>query len=330
MKRVLPLLCAALLLAAPKAAFAFEVLSAFQETWAGLIDITRAYQQSFSAEISSAVRAMATEGLGGNAAWHMAWVSFLYGVFHAVGPGHGKAIISSYSLTHHVSVRKTASLAMISSCVQGLTAIVIVGGAWLILEGGVRSFSLSVEDALEPVSYGAFIAVGVFLMFRGFRNSEGHHHCCGHDHGHSHDHAHSGCDHNHGHQDEHAHHEHHDHSRQSKHEIRKRDFWLLISSVGIRPCTGALLVLILSFLLGEWWGGLMAVLAMSLGTGLTVSAIALTAKGIRVPLLWLVEDIGGNRLWVGRVIPVLGGGVIALFGGALLYDYWITPAHPFV
>ena len=216
-------------------------------------------------------------------------------------------------MTTDTKVLPSIALAMASSFMQGLTAILIVGIAYFVIESGVRSASLAAEDVMEPLSYGAVFIVGLVLLWRGLRIPV-HREC---------DHAESAPTHNccsHGHTP----------TPNQVSQIKQwRDLIGIVLAVGIRPCTGALLVLILAFVLGHWAGGLAAVIAMSFGTGITVSLLAVVARGARYPLIKALDEMGIHVGIVGRVISVAGGGLIALVGGILLFETLSTPSHPF-
>ena len=274
-------------------------------------------------------------------------LGFAYGVFHAIGPGHGKAIISAYAVTHETHLRRTAAIAFASALVQGVTAIVAVVGIALLVEGSMRRAALSADDFLEPVSYAAVLLVGMYLFVRGarqffklFRRPAGgtpghghdhddHHHDHRHDHGHDHSHSHGhGHDHSHDHGDECCGHSH----GPSVEQVAKADSFLRAAmvalSVGIRPCSGAILVLVLTYSTGMLLSGVAAVLAMSVGTGLTVAALAMTAHGMKFPLARLAESGGIPLAPLGAGLALLGGGLVAAIGAGLLHGSLNTVAHP--
>jgi len=262
-------------------------------------------------------------------------LGFLYGVFHAVGPGHGKAIITAYAVTHESQLRRTAVLAFASAMVQGVTAILAVGGIALLVEGSMRRAALSVDNYLEPASYAAVALVGLYLALLGIRRfyrlyaarlrnraAHGHHHDHTHSHDHVHDHAHGAdadacCGHSHG--------------PSAEDVARATNPWraaMVALSVGIRPCSGAVLVLVLTYSVGLFASGVAAVVAMSVGTGATVAAIALTAQSAKWPLARLTEKAGLPVAPISAGTALLGGGVIFALGGGLLYGALSAPAHP--
>ncbi len=280
--------------------------------WGGFLAEIRVQQRSFSALLGDGVRALGDD-ISFDSVLYLIWICFLYGIFHAVGPGHGKAVIAAYTLTTDTKVLPSIALAMAASFMQGLTAILIVGISYFVIESGVRSASFAAEDVMEPLSYGTVLVVGCVLLWRGIRHP-----------------VHGECDH-----DGLAHggnccsHAHMPSADQISRIKQWRDLITIVLAVGLRPCTGALLVLILAFVLGHWGGGLAAVLAMSFGTGITVSLLAVVARGARYPLIKALDEMGIHVGIVGRFVSVAGGVVIILIGGTLLFETLTTPSHPF-
>lgn len=262
----------------------------------------------------------------------LAALSFLYGILHAIGPGHGKAIISSYVVANEETMRRGVLISFIAAGLQALTAVALVG----VLLIGVNATGLQVNawsNYLESVSYALIAAVGLYLLTiqlarlwrerRGAPASQA-------DGGHSHDHDH---DHHHGHSHHHAHApgEACDHivdARKLAGPFSWRKVMAVVFSVGIRPCTGAILVLVFALTQGVFWAGVAATFAMALGTAITVAALATLALGSRE----LVLKLGGaNAAWANAVwtICAIGGaGVIFLFG-LFLFIGSLGPARPF-
>src|SRR5262252_2856973 len=164
--------------------------------------------------LSSLIRAAKVDG---SAAYTLMGISFLYGVFHAAGPGHGKAVISSYLVANDETWRRGIVLSFASAVLQALTAIVIVGVAAVMLGATAKAMGKTVQ-IIEIVSYGLIVLIGLRLLWvkgRAFlhllrgEKSHGHdhHHAHGHHdgHHHHHDHSHDHHDHHHGHAHAHDH-----------------------------------------------------------------------------------------------------------------------------
>jgi ABC-type nickel/cobalt efflux system permease component RcnA len=99
-------------------------------------------------------------------------------------------------------------------------------------------------------------------------------------------------------------------------------------SVGIRPCTGAILVLVFALAQGLFWAGIFATFAMALGTAITVAVLATLALGSRELVLKLGQ---GNAAWTETVwsLCAIGGALIIFLFGATLFLASLGPARPF-
>lgn len=282
-------------------------------------------------ELATAVRRFKTADRF-SAALLLAAVSFAYGVLHAAGPGHGKAVISSYVLADGQTVRRGILLSFMAALIQAFSALVLVAVLILVL----RSTGLQIkamEAWLETLSWGFVALVGAWLLYyqlRSFSKPAGAHAHGGHDHG---NHAHA-----HGHHHAHDHHHPgHDASCEAcahmpapselKGDWSWRRAFALAFAVGIRPCTGAILVLVFAIGQGLWWAGVFSTLAMALGTAITVSALATMAVGSR-ELAKRLAGSGGSSKWVDRVQVAagVGGASLVLVLGAAFF--WASLGNP--
>ena len=150
----------------------FPALAAGPLDWAGdqwtafsgwVFDMQRQYHR----ELVALVRAVKSEGSMA-AAWALIVGSFIYGVFHAAGPGHGKAILSAYLLTHESHIRRGVWIALASALVQGVTAVVLVEGARELIGWSTRD-AYAASGTLESISFGLIAALGAMLAWRGTR-----------------------------------------------------------------------------------------------------------------------------------------------------------------
>jgi nickel/cobalt exporter len=189
----------------------------------GVLGWIFAKQAEFYRPFSGLIRAAKADG---TAAWSLFGLSFLYGVFHAAGPGHGKAVISSYLVANEETWRRGVVLSFASALIQALVAVALVGIAAVLLNATAASMSKAV-NIIETASYALIILIGLRLLWvkgRAFISAFQNLHRpapvgaavtpADHDHaGHGHAHDHHGHDH-HGHDhhdhDHHAH-DHHDH-----------------------------------------------------------------------------------------------------------------------
>ncbi|WP_126979099.1 nickel/cobalt transporter [Frigidibacter oleivorans] len=230
-------------------------------------------------------------------------LAFGYGVFHAAGPGHGKLLVGSYGLAAGVSLRRLAAISVLSSLAQSTVAVAMVMGG-LQLFGWTRDRMVGAADGqLAVAGHLAAAAVGLWLMWRGARGlwrqrgmaAEGPDHRHGHDH-HHHDHGHDHHDHDHGHGHGTACGRGHAHGPTPDQLARAgnwREVALLVGGIAIRPCSGALILLILTWQLGIPGAGIAATYAMGVGTALVTSGVAVGAGLMRAGAR---TSLAGGRL----------------------------------
>jgi nickel/cobalt exporter len=336
----------------------------------GIVGWLFAKQAEFYRQFSGLIRASKADG---SAAWSLMGLSFLYGIFHAAGPGHGKAVISSYLVANEETWMRGVVLSFLSALMQAFVAIAIVGVAAVLLHASAATMNGAV-NWIETLSYALIIVVGLRLLWMkgrafisalrdlgrptaavGAAVTPAH---AAHDqHEHDHDHDHANCDHDH-HDHVHAHaaepaqccdgdhdhgHSHHDHDHDHDHEHASawghahapepqelagpggwRRGLTAIVAVGLRPCSGAILVLVFALAQGLFWVGAASTFVMGLGTFITVAAIATLAVGARS---W-AQRIAGARSSYGtlamRGIEAGAAVVIIGFGALLLGGYMVN------
>lgn len=284
-------------------------------------------QSEFYRQMSSTIRAAKSDG---SAVWTLLAISFAYGIFHAAGPGHGKAVISSYLVANQETARRGIALSFASALMQSLVAVVIVAVcAWLL--NATAKTMCGAEKAIEIVSYALIAAFGARLVWTkggGFMRAlqrpqpapamamAAHHH---HDHGHDHHHGHH-------HDDDHVHDEHCGHSHGPvPSELAGPGGWSrglgAILTVGVRPCSGAILVLVFALAQGLFWAGIAATFVMGLGTAITVATIAVVAVSAKDLARRLSGGAEGGGTLVMRGIEFGAAGLVLLFGIGLLFGY---------
>ena len=295
----------------------------------GIVGWLLSRQSEFYREMSSTIRAAKSDG---RAVWTLLTISFAYGIFHAAGPGHGKAVISSYLVANQETARRGIALSFASALLQSLVAVLIVGVCAILLNATARTMC-GAERTIEIASYALIAAFGARLVWikgGGFiRALQGpqpalamaaavHYHRHDHDHGHDHRHQ--------DHDDQHEHDEHCGHSHGPvPGELAGPGGWRrgfgAIFAVGLRPCSGAILVLVFALAQGLFWAGVAATFVMGLGTAITVAAIAVvavSAKDLARRLSGAKE--GGGALFM-RGLEFGAAGLVLLFGAGLLFGY---------
>jgi nickel/cobalt transporter (NicO) family protein len=336
----------------------------------GVIGWILAKQAEFYKQFSGLIRAAKSDG---SAAWSLFGLSFLYGIFHAAGPGHGKAVISSYMIANEETWRRGVVLSFASALLQALVAVVFVGIAAVALNVTAATMKSAV-DWIEIVSYALIMLVGARLLWvkgrafifemrqlhrpktvgaaatpahqlRDHQHDHGHHghdhHAHQHDHSHPdhahHDHAHDHGHHHHGDAGGHDHH-HHDHDGEASawghahapepEELAGPGGWKrglsAVVAVGLRPCSGAILVLVFALAQGLFWAGVVSTFLMGLGTAITVATIATLAVGARAWAGRFANTRSGWGMLAMRGIEVGAAVVILAFGMLLLTGYMVS------
>ncbi|RAU20926.1 ABC transporter [Paramagnetospirillum kuznetsovii] len=226
--------------------------------------------------------------------------AFLYGIFHAIGPGHGKVVIAGWFATRRARIMHGLIASLIAAMVQSASAIAVV----LALAG---ILALTPKDVLasagwlEVASYAMIAGLGAVMCWR-TATGKG----CGHDHSHHHDHDGACCGHHH-----------HAPVRITDPRAERNTLFAVSAAVGFRPCSGAILVLLFCFANEMMLVGVLATFAMGLGVAITIAAIGMGALGLNR----LIETRFGDKAIGGRIrtgLALTGALAITLLGVVLL------------
>ncbi len=247
-------------------------------------------------------------------------LAFAYGIIHALGPGHGKAVITSYALANGETIRRSVIVSFMAALIQAGSAIVLVLVGMIILAYTARNV-MALETPLEVAS-GALIALcGVYLLYRHVMHTvrsrwarremqgtdvESKVHCeddcsCGHV-----------------------------HIVEPQHVAGPwswRSAWLLALSVGVRPCTGALLLLVFARSQNMIWAGVAGTFAMALGTAATVSALAMVAVGSREWAIRVMAPTSMRSEVLRHTLMFAAGLALVGLGAAMVFSP--PPKSPF-
>ena len=299
----------------------------------GIMGWLLAEQSRFYLMLTSTIRAISTNG---SAAWTLAGLSFAYGVFHAAGPGHGKAVIASYMIANERALKRGLVLTGFAALLQGLVAITIVTIAAVIFNATAKRMT-DAATIIEQVSYAAIVALGLWLVWRkgrallaalrplkvgAFFHGQSTHKgalafattgdsnafaCSAHDHVHAHVHD-ASCGHVHA----------PDPSTLDNPSFSWSSALATVVAAGARPCSGAILVLVFSLAQGIYWAGIGAALAMAVGTALTTGALAASAVFAKSFAEKLLGTEGGRGLIIARSAEFLAALLVLFVGLGLL------------
>ena len=288
-----------------------------------------AQQSMFYLMLSGTIRAAKADG---SATYTLLGISFIYGIFHAAGPGHGKAVISSYLVANQETWRRGVVLSAAAAVLQSLTAILMVTIAALLLGATARMMGDTVR-VIETVGYILIILIGARLLWvkgRAFIKlwrTETHQHPDARHHAHHHRHHDRGHDRHHAHSNKdeddasawgHAH-------APEPQDLAGPGGWRrglsATVAVGLRPCSGAIIVLVFALAQGLFWLGVASTFAMGLGTMITVASIATLALGARGIADRLARAKPGRGMLVLRGLETAAAALVMVFGLLLLTGY---------
>lgn len=233
-------------------------------------------------------------------------ICFAYGFFHAVGPGHGKVLIGGYGVGRRVRMAPLMGIALVSSLAQSTSAVALVYAGVFAFDWTREQMVGLTEDVMAPLSYGAIGLIGLWLVWRGVRRLWRQRGVAHRFHDHAHGAVCESCGHAHG---------------PTPEEVARltgwRDAVLLIGGIALRPCTGALFLLILTWRMGIGGAGIAGAYAMGLGTASVTVLVAAAAVAFRGGALAALAETRAAR----HLVPALelaAGALVALVALELL------------
>ncbi|WP_434662074.1 nickel/cobalt transporter [Klebsiella sp. MISC125] len=277
--------------------------------WPEVLLQSTVWQRALNLELSRLLQAVAENPSA--AGLSLLGFSFAYGILHALGPGHGKVVITTWLATHPSKLKSSIGLTLAASLLQGMVAIALVVVVLTLLQLPARQLHQS-SFWLEKGSYLLVGALGLLLCWRALKKLRAllrrpkftaftpHH---------VHD-ANCGCGHQH---------------MPGPEQMQSGDDWrarlVIVLSMGMRPCSGAIMVLLFSKVIGVFSWGMAAALAMAAGTSLTISALALLVHGFRQLAVRLsARQAPAQWKQVGWATLALAGGVILLTAAVVMWS----------
>lgn len=315
------------------------------QVWPTLITTGMQWQKQINNELSELLHAAKNESL--MAGISLIALSFMYGILHSVGPGHGKLIVTTYIATQEAKVKLSLVITLVSSFMQAFVAVGLVSVLLMLFDASMREINHQAE-LLIPLSFYTAILLGIViiwrnlvLMYRVIKDNQKalkqpsthatemgikrltpvmplvlaakhssletspltdhvHHDNCG-------------CGHQHVVTPE-----------QMNDASSFKEYLAIILSIGIRPCTGAIMVLLFANMLDIYWLGVVSAIVMALGTALTTSIIAImTITGKQAVRRYLATGKRNKRPKNGPnitkfIVPIIGGLLLILLGMLLL------------
>ena len=285
-------------------------------------------ESRFSLALVGAMRAVKQSDYGLLA---LAGLSFLYGVFHAAGPGHGKAVVTSYMISNESALKRGLVISFLAALLQGIVAVALVGSAVLIFNATAQRMNAAARW-LEYAAYAGIILLGIVLLinktaalaasirqaaaaralpvFAGaspklayaaggngnFLADDGNGHMHGPDCGHFHA----------------------PDPRQLGVGFSWKSAAVTVATAGARPCSGAILILVFASAQDIFGAGIFSVFAMSLGTAITTGALATMAVYAKKLAVRFSGRSSPRAEIIGRLIEVAAALCVLIFGSLLL------------
>jgi ABC-type nickel/cobalt efflux system permease component RcnA len=227
-----------------------------------------------------------------SAAPNVAWIAFLYGVLHAVGPGHGKLVVSSLFLARDARLRTAVGISWLVSLLQTLSAIAIVSVVALALGRGGFTV-LRDSRRIELVCYGLIALIGLGMLAGALREAWVH--------------------------------------RREARAARSTPgagpgvvTAGLVLATGLTPCASAIIILLFAFGQELYLVGVAACLVMAAGMGLTVSLVGLATVAGRRATVRVVGPSSAATHWVKTALGIAGAAAIMGLGGLLFLNAWAS------
>lgn len=295
--------------------------------WPEILRQSVIWQRSLHQHMSQLMEAVSTQPH--RAGWSLLAFSLAYGILHALGPGHGKVVIATYLATHPSRLKRSLQLTFAASLLQGMVAVILVTMVLSVLQLSSRVLHVS-SFWIEKGSYLLVVLLGIVLCIRAVRRllaarassrppriqrlaplavassssllvanvrrSGAHDVGCG-------------CGHQHVPQPE---------------SLAEDGGWrarlMVVFAMGLRPCSGAILVLLFAKVLGVYGWGILSALTMALGTAFTLSLLAAAVSYCRRLMARLGAEQASPR-WqqVAWFVLSLSGGALLVVMGVVLY-----------
>lgn len=265
----------------------------------GLGQYLIAWQSAFYTALRSGLSAL--KASGGGLAWLLG-VGFAYGVFHAAGPGHGKAIIASYIVSSERALRRGLALSLAAALIQAAVAVALVTAVFAAV-GGTAATMDRTANAVEMAGFALVAALGALLVWRkagkllavsGLATPAGPSSSCA-------------CSHV-------------DPALLAGGSTR--DMVAVALGAGIRPCAGAIVILTFARAQGMFAVGVAATLAMALGTAVTTGALAALAVYAKRSALRLAGGRGRRTAILGAAAELVAASFVLVIGAMLVLGLW--------
>ena len=213
-------------------------------------------------------------------------IAFLYGILHAAGPGHGKAVAASYIISQKGKLGSSVLFGNTIALFHGFSGMLLVLVVHFILNTGVTGMLRDVTRTTQLISYSLITALGIMLLARNiylwYRRVVNGRQC-------------------------------------QKEDSQKKQMGGLAAAivVGIIPCPGIVLVMLFCLSLDMIGLGLLLAFSMTLGMAVTISAVVVVGMAGKNLALGVLERRKRLSAIVERVIETLAAFMVTTLGALL-------------
>lgn len=192
------------------------------------------YQFKINSYISSTIKNINDENMLTSSIVVLA-IAFLYGLIHAAGPGHGKALVAFYFSTNKNSYQEAFKLGYLISIIHAISALAITFGIYFIIESMFRQNFNYYSKLTMQISAFMIMAVGLYIIISSYITR----------------------------------------TQKEERVSKNKNKYLLAFSAGIVPCPGVMTIVLFCIMLKQYLLGVLAAITMSIGMGLTISIVGI-------------------------------------------------------
>jgi len=177
--------------------------------------------------------------------WYILAVSFLYGLIHALGPGHGKMVIASYFLIKGAKTQEALKAGFLTSIIHTLSALSITAILFIFFQSAITQYFQDINANMYKVSAIFIILIALYLLYETIKDRNVEEETVG------------------------------------QNEVKNKNIFTIALSIGLVPCPGVMTIVLFSMILGYYYLGVMSAVMMSIGMGITISLAAILTTKVK-------------------------------------------------